>query len=437
MKAYQDVLTSVPGVSAWVLRRSRSTQHQRYLLHDRPECERTVEETTLTVTVFNQHEGGQGEASFTLFGADAPLARSQVEDAVFMASLQSNPAYALPEPAPMPAVEIRDPELSGDHRRVLDGIQERCFAAMAQEASAAGQPARLSAVEIFLDRIESEILTSAGVGASKEETSLLFDIVVLARDGDRESESHGEYNGRRLAQLNVEETVARHCRFARDTLKAELPATRKGPVVLTAGTFVPLLTPFKFATAGASLYRKMSPLVVGQPVLGDRPVTGDGLTLASDATLPFGVESTPFDQEGLALKSTGVIDAGVFRAVAASKQYAEYLGVAATGSWHNAVLKPGSTSLDELLDASTGPLYHIVDFSWLNPDTIRGSFSTEIRLAYEITPSGTRPIKGGSFAGNVYDAFATAHFAREMELRGDYHGPVGIRFEALQVTGSA
>jgi PmbA protein len=437
MKAYQDILTSVPGVSAWILRLVRSTQHQRYLLKDSPECERTVEENTLTVTVFNQHEGGQGATSFTLFGADAPLARSQVEDAVFMASLQANPPYALPEPAPMKRVEIRDPDLKGDHRRALDGVQERCFAAMAQEAKSAGPAVRLSAVEIFLERTESEILTSAGVGALKDETSLLFDIVVLARDGNQEAESHGEYRSRRLAQLDLEATIARHCRFARDSLRAKLPATRKGPVVLTTGTFIPLLDPFKAATAGASLYRKLSSLVVGQPVFGDRKILGDPFTLTSDATLAFGVQSTPFDNEGLALNSTNAIDAGIFRNVVASKQYADYLGVAPTGSWHNAVLKPGTASLDELLDPSMGPLYHIVDFSWLNPDNIRGTFATEVRLGYEITPGGSHPIKGGSFAGNVYDSFAAARFARETELRGDYLGPVGIRFEGLQITGSA
>jgi PmbA protein len=439
MKAYQEILSSVPGVSAWVLRRTRSIQHQRYLLHDRPECERTVEETTLTATVFNDHEGGQGQASFTLFGAEAPLDRSQVEDAVFMASLQTNPAYALPEPAPMPAVEIRDPDLRGDHRQVLDGIQDRVFAAMAGLAGkpAAGPPVRLSAAEVFLDRIETEIVTSTGVEASKEETSLLFDLVILARDGSLESESHGEYSRRRLSHLNVEEAVARHARFARDTLHAELPATRNGPVVLNAAVVIPLFTPFKFATAGGSLYRKISPLVVGEPVFGDRKIAGDVLTLASDATLPFGVESTPFDGEGLALGSTRIIDGGTFRAVAASKQYADYLQVAATGSWRNAVLRPGGTSLDELLNASTGPLYHIVDFSFLNPDVVRGTFSTEIRLGYEIAPGGTRVIKGGSLSGNVYDAFAAAHFARETELWADYFGPVGIRFDELQVTGSS
>ena len=44
-------------------------------------------------------------------------------------------------------------------------------------------------------------------------------------------------------------------------------------------------------------------------------------------------------------------------------------------------------------------------------------------------------IKGGSVAGNVYDAFAAAHFSSETELRENYQGPVAMRFDALQVTG--
>lgn len=432
MKAYQDILASVPGVSDWTIRRSRSTEHQRYLLKDRPECERTVERTRLTVTVINRHDKGQGQASFTLFGEDAPLPRSKVDDAVFMASLQSNPPYSLPAPAPMPAVDLRDSELKSNVRGALDAIQDRVFTAIGREKAA-----RLSAAEVFLNRGETEIRTSTGVEAAKEETSLYLELVVLARDGEQEAESVGEYSARRLASLNIEEIVARHTRFARDTMKAELPSTRTGPAVLSGDTFIPLLEPFKFATSGDALYRKLSPLAVGRTVFGDRTISGDVLTLTSDATLAFGGQSTPFDEEGLALGPIQIINGGSFNAAAASQQYAEYLGVQATGDWHNAVLNPGPKSLDGLLEPAEEPVLHVVKFSFLNPDNVRGAFSTEIRLGYEISRTGTRVIKGGSVAGNVYDAFAAAHFARETALRDDYFGPVAIRFDALQVAGKS
>jgi PmbA protein len=431
MKAYKETLASVPGVSAWVLTRTRTTEFQRYLLFDRPESERTVESTSVRVAILHDHDGVQGESGFSLFGGGAPLDRRKVEQAVFMASLQSNPPYALPGPDSMPEVATRDPELTGDLRRVLDGVQDVVFTSAGRESGV-----RLSAAEIFVTRTETEILTSTGVQAGHQGTSLLFDLVLLARDGDEETESHGEYRARRLSDLRLEEIVGRQARQARESLGAGLPTSGRAPVVLSQGAFIPLLQPIQVATSASSLYRKTSLMEVGRPLLGERRVTGDPLTLFSDATLPFGTESTPFDDEGLALGRVPVIEEGTFKTVVASKRYADYLGVPPTGEWHNAVLGAGSTSTNELLALAGAPrLFHIVEFSWLHPDPVSGGFSTEIRLGYELTSTGTRVIKGGSLSGNAYDALAAAHFASETELLGNYFGPMAIRFDELQVTG--
>jgi PmbA protein len=432
MKAYSDILASVPGVSAWVVRRSRSTEFQRYLLLDRPESERTVERTAVTVAILHDHDGMQGESSFTLFGPDAALDRRRVEEAIFMASLQSNPPYALPDPTRMRDVALRDPELTGDVRPVLDGVQDRLFSAVSREKGV-----RLSSSEIYVTRAETEILTSTGVEAASEETSILFDLVLLARDGNEETESHDEHRRRRLSDLKLEEIVARQARQARDSLGAVLPSTDRGPVVLSQGAFIPLLFPFCTATSAEMLYRKISPMTVGQPILGERPITGDALSIWSDATLPYGTGSAPFDELGLALGRVPVIEDGTFKTVIAPKRYADYLGVPPTGDWHNVVLGAGAAGRTELLERAGAPrLFHIVAFSWLHPDPVSGGFSTEIRLGYELTSEGTRVIKGGSLSGNAYDAFAAARFAEETELLGDYHGPVAVRFDQLQVTGS-
>jgi PmbA protein len=431
MKEYVRALESADGVSAWVIRKNRTVQRQRYLLRDQAESERNVEDATVTVTVHHADDAGQGEAEFTVPDDGGPLDPQLIEDAVFRASLQGNPPYSLPEPGELQSVESKDPALAGGVRGALDDVQERVFAALESE-----RDVRLSACEIFAERSESEIRTSTGVEAQSEATSLLLELVVLAGEGLEETESYGSYQVRRLSDLRAEEIVATHAQRARETLRAELPSTRTGPVVLTAGSFTPLLDPFVFATSGDSLYRKMTSFSPGDPLLGKRAIEGDPLSLSSDATLPYGAESTPFDAEGLALRRVPAIEGGIFREILAPKRYADYLTVAPTGGWHNRVLAPGTATAQDLLDPSDGPVLHIVEFSWLNPDNVRGDFATEIRLGYEITPSGTRVVKGGSLSGNVFDAFASVRFSRETELRGRYSGPAALRFEELSVTGA-
>jgi predicted Zn-dependent protease len=64
---------------------------------------------------------------------------------------------------------------------------------------------RISSAEFFATRGQHAVRTSAGVRASYPATSL-FDFVLIASDGAREAEFHGELSRRRVEDL-LEETV--------------------------------------------------------------------------------------------------------------------------------------------------------------------------------------------------------------------------------------
>jgi PmbA protein len=295
---------------------------------------------------------------------------------------------------------------------------------------------RLSSAELFVDRTQTELASSRGVEAGKTETSLFFDLVLLSGAGEREAESHGAYRVRRVADLDVEAIVARHARFARDGARAESMPEHTGPIVLTEGSFLPLFGPFRSRTSATSVYRKSSQAAIGDVLLGDRPIRGDRLTLVNDPTVPFATGSTPFDGDGLALGPVTVVENGTIRALAANTRYAGYLEIPATGGWSNTTVPAGTTGAEELLAPTDGEVLEIVEFSWLNPDSVRGRFSTEVRLAYLHGRDGSRVVKGGAFAGNVYELFANARFARETALAEEYHGPVAVRFDGARVVGA-
>ena len=426
----RERLEARKDLSGWIVDEIREVERQRYLLSEKTESDRTVDRARTGVTVFVPSEKGQGRAHLTLHGHDARLSARQLEELVFMGALQGNPPYTLPEPEPMSPVALVDPALASDLGPVVKELEARI-----REAVARTPGIRLSAAEIFGHRSVSTITTSTGVEASREGAEIYLEMVLLARSGDSETEAHVARRVRRLSDLPVEQMVEEQARFAQDSLSAELPTTRTGPVVMSRGTFTPLFRPFQAATSGETLYRKISPVPVGSPMLGERAVGGDRLQMTSDPTVPFGASSSPFDGDGLALRPVPVIRDGVFDTVAASKRFADYLQIPATGAWSNLVVAAGSTPTAELLDPQGGTVLHVVEFSWLNPNRISGAFSTEIRLGYEIGPDGTRVVRGGSLSGNAYDAFAEARFSSETELRGSYRGPKTIRFENLRVTG--
>lgn len=433
LDSIRRTLSSAPGVSDWIALRQTTSEAQRYLIFDRPESSRTVDRSITDVTVFHDHDGGRGSAEVRLSGRNADLGSSAVEEAVFAAGLQSNPPFSLPVPAPFEEVTTADPELSASRiRSAMDGIQERILAAVAEETGI-----RLSSAEVFVERSTREILTSTGVQGAYEETALFVDLVLLSRDGNEEAESHAAKRVRRLADLDIEGMVRRQARFARDSTRTGSIRGGTRAVVLTHGSFLPLFGPFGFAVSGEGIHGRQSTMEVGAPLFGEREVRGDRLTLSSDPTVPFGIGSAPFDGQGLALRPVTAIENGVVRSIVADKQYAEYLGVPPTGDWTNGVVAPGKATRDELLKpVGAEPVLEIVEFSWLNPEHVRGRFSTEIRLAYEHGPEGPRPVKGGAFAGSVYDLFTEVRTTGDQVLDGRYVTPSALRFERATVAGS-
>ncbi|HMA37401.1 MAG TPA: metallopeptidase TldD-related protein, partial [Chloroflexia bacterium] len=181
---------------------------------------------------------------------------------------------------------------------------------------------------------------------------------------------------------------------------------------------------------------------VGAPIAAPLPGAAtpgapyDPLHIASDATLPYGVETRAFDDRGLPAQRYALISDGILQRYWATQRYADYLDIEATGRVANIVLPPGRHPAAELLTPPDDrPLIYVVTFSWLNPDPVTGDFVGEIRLGYQITRAGRVPIKGGAVSGNVFTALTQAHFSRETEFLGTYQGPRLSRFYGLTIAG--
>jgi predicted Zn-dependent protease len=173
---------------------------------------------------------------------------------------------------------------------------------------------------------------------------------------------------------------------------------------------------------------------VGEPVYLGRERMGDPLTMRSNARRPFSVLSYRFDADGLAAQDVLLIEDGVLRGRTATQRYAQYLNIPATGRPGLAEITPGSTPLADLLRGESS-VYQVIAFSAPNVDDVTGNFGMEIRLGYEIGPDGTRPIKGGSVSGNLFEAMANARFSAETAEFASFAGPRAIRFESMQVAG--
>lgn len=441
-------LAATPGADAWQVDLLRSEETQVYLIGDRTEARRDVENTSVRIGLHNLHaphastgpSPALGANALTLTpseAADGTQLRMRLRDAVTIAALTDNAAYSLPElpAAGYPTVEMADPDLEGDVRAKLDATMEQLRASVRGWSSV-----RLSSAELMASRTSRALRNSRGLTGFALGTEVFLDFVLIADDNGREAEFHAELHRRRLADLVIEGTVGAYATFARHSLAARTPSTHRGPVILSGEALASFLnphlqsSPLLFHTSGLAAYQKISRLAPGDFVAGEPP-RGDRITLISDGLRPWGTHTTPFDDEGLPAQRVTIIEDGIVRRQWADARYAAYLNIPATGAFANITLLPGAWSLDALRSAADGPVYEIVAFSSMNPDQVSGDFVSEIRLGYRHDRSGTTPIKGGSLAGNVFTSLADVRLSSETYSDGRYYGPAAIRFGALSIAG--
>ena len=444
-------LRATSAANDWLLEVMRDEERQAYLIGDHLEAQRIVVNERARLAVANDHPAPttdatdtttadprpltRGEGALTLLTedvADPNRLRARLDDAVTMASLTSNPLYtpALPTAAGFPTVEIDDPHLTSASATLLDHTLQRLRAAVSGWSSV-----RLSSAELYTTRQLRHLQTSRGVSGHYHATDVFLDFILIAHDGPDEAEIHAELHRRRLADLMLDGVVDAYATFARHLLHAQPPVTHRGPVMLSGEALSNLFGPLVFHASGQAAYQHISRFTIGEHITGAHP-TGDALTLLSDGLRPWGVKTAPFDAEGFPADRVTLIENGVFLRPWTDARYATYLGVPPTGAFTNLTIHPGSWDLDTLRSAAEGPIYEIVSFSWMNPDTISGDFTVEIRLGYRHDEHGTTPIKGGTLSGNIFTALNDIRLSAATYSDGDYYGPAAIRFADLSIAGS-
>jgi predicted Zn-dependent protease len=438
-------LSDHPRIHDWTARRQRGHSVQIYLAGGAVENVRHVEREAYEIDIFNDHQANgslsRGAATIPLSRADLDRLPDVLDDGALMASLVHNPPWSLPETTEFPDVALADPDLDTPEaalRAARDTAEQIRELAAAEEQHAV----RLSSAELFINLVEEELQNSRGLRAASNGTRLVFELTLLARGADGETEFFASGEARRLADLRIRDTIGEGSRMARDKLRATMPGTRIGPVVVSGDALSQMLGGTVVSATGALItqasastaYSKLSRLEVGKPIHAEGQPAGDSLTVRANARLPFGVNSYRFDADGIGAQDLLVIEDGILRARPATQRYAQYLDLPVTGRPGMLELAAGRATLENLLEGDE-PVCHVVAFSAPNVDVLTGDFGMEIRIGYEHGPDGIRPLAGGSVTGNLFAALGDVRLSAERRQLANALTPAAIRFGALQVTG--
>lgn len=328
-----------------------------------------------------------------------------------------NVTLAGPRDGPLPSLEIRDPTLWDRPMETLQGYVEALLAAFDGRR---GVAPTFGSVRATLT--ETTLANSAGLKAAYAHTTVEFEVAVKASGGP-EGPPPGEYwvneSTRRLDPKALAGQVDDWCRFAQDVRRATAPSTGELPVALPASVLAGILpSVIGFRCTGSARLHEIA------PPLGTQ--WGDGsLTVRDDGQLPWGVASSPVDDEGTPQRVRDVLTrgsvtgllydalhAGAFETTstgsalrgfqaAGTRDWRRFLTPPGTGST-TLVVEPGSGGSDEELVASTNDGIWVQQLGWAVPDPISGAFGGELRIGYRIRGGKlAEPVRGGTIGGVV------------------------------------
>lgn len=429
-----NALKERSDLAGWTVRHLMTHGAQVYAVRDRIESQRLVDVERYKIDVLRQTlrpDGtpgvGSGDATI-LPGGEIQQA---IEKAVLTAGLVANPVYSIPVPAPLPDVLLTDMILQKDASTVTRDLMERI-----QAATEKNMDVYLTAAECFGEIHTTHLVNSRGMDAQQEATDIHVEFVLHSQREDREVETFIEIDRRRVADFDFENDMEQMRRYTLDQFEVGLPPAWQGPVVLQGevlATFVAgdPLTGGVFQSLGsaASKYSRTSPWEIGKSVFRGE-VKGDPLTVWANRCIPFGNNSSRFDNEGIPAQRVELIRENTLVTFAASQRYAEYLSLPATGSFGGVELSPGRIDASALREE---PYVEIIQFSWFNPDPITGDFAAEIRLGYLVENGIRKPFRGGQLVGNFFDALADVYWSADTGFFGNYLGPHTARFNDLKI----
>lgn len=327
--------------------------------------------------------------------------------------------------------------------------EEKAAKALALESAAIAADSRISQVEHarYEEKVWTlKILNSRGVSQTSQRGLVFCELKAVAKDGS-DTEAAYEFDlSPRFEDLKVEEVARSAAKMAVKKLGARPVSIGAVPVLFSpraASCMVRLVAPSFFADnvqknksviaskKGASYY--------------DRKVT-----LIDDGLLPGGLNSFPFDGEGVPRRRNIMIENGAIKSWLYDFSHAVRDKTESTGSLKrtslsaiptidvsNCFMKPGNTESSALLKGVTRGFY-VTELAGLHTaNTISGDFSLGAEGFLIENGLLSLPIRGMTIAGNIHELFrSVAGVGDDLRFYGEYGAP-SILVAGLSIAGGA
>lgn len=418
----EQLLKENSAVNDYRINRTVTESYELFFVHRTLETVRATDTESVNVTVYVDHDGKKGNASFRIYAStEEEEARAKIADAVKKAALVGNEYYEIP------ANETLEGKIASNFeeytpRALAAKIADAVFSADTLENGS------INALEVFVNKLTVSVKNSRGIDKTEVKYSAMLEAIPTWNEG----ESVELYEAKRFSSLDMDdirEEISRRMREVRDRGKATPPTEKLScPVLLQTQELAELIASLAGDLGYGSVYAHANPFSEGDAL--QKNATGDGITLTMRGALEGCVASALFDDDGTTLVDTEIIKDGVVTSYYGSSRFAQYLGKPVTGALSCMDVSLGSLSEEELKKA---PYFACASMSGLQVDVYNDYIGGEVRLAYYFDGEKTIPMTGVSISGKLSDALASIRLANVASTTGRYRGPAFALFGGIEI----
>lgn len=416
-------LQSHKEVCDYKINLDRKESYELFFVKGSLETVRNTDNTDKEVTVYVDHSGFRGHASFFVYPSTTVKDLDKlIGEAVEKAKLIENPAYTLP--GGETAEYAVDTNFTGfDASDLAATIANTVFDANTLEMTS------LNAVEIFINRITETVVNSRGLHKKQVRWTAMVEAIPTATAGGESVELYEQYQFNTLDIDTLRAEIADKLTQAKARHEAKrMEVTGSPKVILNAQELKELFWNFADDLDYSSIYSHHNVYKKGDAI--QTAPEGDPLTITVAGSIPGSAASRCFDSDGMTLGELCIIDSGRAVAYHGSNRFGQYLEEKPTGVLPCLRLECGTAEESEF---ANGPYLEVLSMSGIQTDFYSDYVGGEIRLAHWHDGEKIIPVTGVSISGKLSEVLNHIRFSKSATLNGSYYGPEKAVIEGMNI----
>jgi len=416
MRKLINLLKNTQEVSEYKITESKTHSYQLFFVKDKLETNRVSDSILTEVTVYVDVEGMRGSASFKYSDyMGKKEVKDLIKEAIFNAKLALNPFYEIPGVQSKPKA-LKSNMKGKDLKEIAEDVAHAVFENKMDDVNYS------SATEIFINKVNKTIVNSKGLKVSQEKYYGEIELIPTYDTKDNEVEVYHMIKFSDFDYDGIKNEVADVLKMAKDRHDAiDLPKNVKNVNIIIDGSECGEVFDYFVEDLNYSCkYTKSNLFEIGGSVQGEK-VRGTKLTLSLVPQFKGCSSSTSFDNDGIVLKDTKLVDKSVAVSRYGRNQFGYYLDEKEIkGDIPITKVNPGRVPFASM---AKKPYIRCVRFSSMQLDRASGLVGGEVRLGYYFDGEKEIPVTGFTFTGNMHELKGRIVLSKETATYSFYHGP--------------